>query len=115
MQNEIPITKKVYDLYRELYQIIEKMPKKDKYTLGARIESRTLDLLELLIAAGYCAKETKLAYLNKSSVKLDLLKILVRLAEEIKSIPTNKYLQTEEKLVEIGRMLGGWIRSTKAP
>jgi len=41
------------------------------------------------------------------------LKILIRLAEDIKALPTKKYLYLEELLQEIGKMLGGWIRSIR--
>lgn len=93
--------------------MVEKMPKKDKYTLGEKVEKTTLDLLELLIAASYYQKNEKSTILNKASVKLDLLKILIRLTNDIKATPMKKYLLLEEKLQEIGKMLGGWIRSLK--
>ena len=112
-QNDAPIIQKVYDFYREFYLAVEKMPKKDKYTLGEKVQKTTLDLLELLIAASYCQKSEKAGILNKASVKLDLLKILIRLANNIQAIQMKKYILLEEKLQEIGKMLGGWIRSLK--
>lgn len=90
------------------------MPKKDKYTLGEKIQLATLEILELIISASYIGKETKLSILHQASVKLDLVKILLRLAYDIKSIDSKKYVHLQELLQEIGRMLGGWIRSTKA-
>jgi len=90
------------------------MPKRDKYSLGQKLETTTLDLLEILITASN-TKEEKLIWLNKASTKIDLLKILVRLSFEIKSIDQKKYLKLEKILQEIGKMIGGWIRSTKAP
>lgn len=113
-QTDAPIIQKTYDFYKELYLIVEKMPKKDKYALGQRLDVTTLNLLEILIAASSTKKE-KIVWLNKASIKLDLLKILVRLCFEIKTIDQKKYLKLEEILQEIGKMLGGWIRSTKAP
>ena len=113
MQNEIPILQKVYDFYRELYLVVEKMPKKDKYTLGEKMQKTTLDLMELLIKAGYVEKIKKSPALDQAAVKLDLLKTLVRLAQDLKAISSNKYLLLEEKLQEVGRMLGGWIKSLK--
>ena len=112
MQNEAPIVQKTYDFYRELYLSVEKMPKKDKYTLGEKSQKTTLDFLELLISASY--SKSKLLILEKASAKLEVLKILIRLANEIKATDTKKYLHLEEILQEIGKMLGGWIRSTKA-
>jgi len=44
---------------------------------------------------------------------VDFLKILFRLCYELKIINQKKYLLMEEKSQEIGRMLGGWIKSLK--
>lgn len=89
------------------------MPKKDKYTLGEKLGRTTLDLIELLIMASYANKEEKNIFLNKANAKLEILKILVRLAEEVKAISTKKYLLLQEKLQETGKMLGGWMRSLR--
>ena len=47
------------------------------------------------------------------SVKVDLLKVLLRLAKDTQSISEGRYLNLQEMLQEIGKMLGGWIRATK--
>jgi len=54
--------------------------------------------------------EDKQKNLQKISIKLDTLRILVRLSKDSGSITTKKYFQTELALAEIGKMLGGWIR-----
>jgi len=89
------------------------MPKKDKYTLGEKVQGSTLEMLELLIQGGWSKKEEKSYYLNKANVRLDLLKLLVRLSKDVKAVPEKHYLSLEEDLREIGKMLGGWIRSLR--
>lgn len=89
------------------------MPKKDKYTIGEKAQKTALDLVEFLIAAGYCDKFQKSKQLELAAIKLDLLKILLRLANELKAIPATRCLLLQERLQEIGRMLGGWIKSVK--
>lgn len=94
--------------------VVEKMPKRNKYTLGQKTDDITLEIMEYLITASNNShRETKLKYLKKASIKLDLLKVLLRMGEEIKAIPTKRYLALEEMLQEIGKMLGGWIRSVR--
>ena len=105
------IIQKVYDFYTELYLTVEKMPKKDKYALGEKVQKITLDFLELLITAGNKPKDEKYPFLELANTKLEVLKITIRLTHEVKAIPTNKHHSLEEKLQEIGRMLGGWIKS----
>ena len=111
MLSDVPIIQKVYDFYRDFYGLLPQMPKQDRHTLGGKIQNTCLDLTESLICASRTERKSKLGYLEEAATKLDLLKLLLRLAEDIKSIPTKKYLALSEKLQEIGKMLGGWIRS----
>lgn len=48
-----------------------------------------------------------------ASEYIDQLKVLFRLCYEIRAIDQAKYIIFEEKLQEIGRMTGGWIKSVK--
>jgi len=70
-----------------------------------------LAIIKQVIFAGYIAKEHKLAILEKAIVNLNFLKILIRLAKDNKAFDNKKYIELENNLQEIGRMLGGWKRS----
>jgi len=70
-----------------------------------------LDILELLFFVPL--SPNKLETLQAMSVKVDLLKVLLRLAKDTQSISEGRYLNLQEMLQEIGKMLGGWIRATK--
>lgn len=39
--------------------------------------------------------------------------MLIRLAKDVQALDNKKYLQLEQALQEIGRMLGGWRKSIK--
>ena len=58
-------------------------------------------------------KGEKVPTLEKASVKLNFLRIFVRLMKDTKAIDNNKYVALEVEVDEIGRMLGGWIKSSK--
>ena len=88
-------------------------PKSSRYTLGAKIDSLFLEVIELIIKASYSDKAGKLISLSDGSLKLDLLKFFLQVAWDIKSLDNKKYIVLSEKLDEIGKMLGGWIRSIK--
>ena len=104
---------KLYDFYRLFHGLLNKFPKNEKYTLGQTIEQTTLDIIKDIFACSSPERLVRKSYLNSASVKLDLLKLLVRLAYDIKTINQGAYLRTQTLLQEIGRMLGGWIRSIK--
>ena len=111
--NQIPLVQKTYDLYKVAYQYSKAFPKSDKYSLGEKIKNLILEVLELLIEAEATKKDWKEPILNKASRKLGLLKILIRLTNEIKILDNKKYLDLGERLQEIGRMIGGWIKAVK--
>ena len=88
-------------------------PKGKRYTLGQKIDQNLLENIELIITAGYLSHEQKLPVLQKVSIKLDIAKILLRLSNETKCLDNNKYQQIISHILEIGKMLGGWIKSVK--
>jgi len=110
---DIPIFKKSYDLYKDFYALRNGVPRQDKFAIWLRCENLILEVLESIVAASQLSKLEKLPILQKGSIKLNFLRIFLRLAKEIKLIDNNKYLISQEEIDEIGRMLGGWIKSTK--
>lgn len=94
-----------------MYGYLKLFPKKDRYTLGQKLDSLTLAIFELILMAGTSQKDKKSLYLEKAIISVDLLKILIRLAKDVQALDNKKYLQLEQYLQEIGRMLGGWRRS----
>lgn len=116
MTNEFdtPLFKKGYDLYKFFYAFRTTIPKQDKYTLWQRSESLLIEVLEGILCASYKSKFEKIPVLEKTSLKLNVLRVLIRLMKDIKCIDNKKYSMLEEILDEMGRMIGGWIRSTNS-
>jgi hypothetical protein len=111
---DIPIFKKSYDLYKEFYSLRLTVPKQDRYTLWQKCESILIEILEEILFASQQTKLEKLPTLEKASVKLNFLRICIRLMQDIRAISNKKYILIEADLDEIGRMLGGWIKDTKS-
>lgn len=109
---DIPVFQKTYDLYKSFYSLVLDFPKKDRYTIGQRIENTILGILENIIAASQLSKLEKVPTLQKASIKLDVLKILIRCCKDLKIIDNKKYLTFESQVIEIGKMLGGWIKAS---
>lgn len=79
--------------------------------MGQKLDNLTLDIFELLFSISY--SENKSLILNRISAKLDLIKVLLRLAKDSLCLTDKKYLELQTILQEIGRMLGGWIKAAK--
>lgn len=110
---DIPIFKKVYELYKNFHILRNTISKQDRYTIYLKSENTLLEVIEGILEASQLSKDKKLPVLEKTSLKLNLLRVLLRLMKDTKSINLKKYASLEEQIDEIGRMLGGWIRSTK--
>ena len=108
---DIPIFKKTYELYKTFHECLRFFPKQEKYTLGQKIENVILEAMELILQTIYSPKNTKSEIIRKVSRKIDLLKYLFRLAFETKSLNIKKYTTLEEMVIEIGKMVGGWLKS----
>ena len=107
------ITQKLVGTYKLWHEFLAKFPKQTKHTLGAKIDSLFLETIEFIVKANYADKLEKLISLKRASVKLDLLKFFLQIAWEVKSLDNKKYISLSEKLNEVGKMLGGWIKSLK--
>jgi len=108
---DIPIFTKLYALYRAIADTLPSFSKTQRYSLGERLERIVLDTLELLFFVPM--SPSKLETLQTMSVKVDLLKVLLRLAKDTQALSEGKYLALQEMIQEVGKMLGGWIRTTK--
>jgi len=108
---EIPLFQKIYDFYKEFYLEIDNFPKKSQ-VLVAKTENTIVDLLEIISRISFEAAQEKIIGLKAASTKTDFLKILFRLCYDTRVINQKKYISFEEKLQEIGRMIGGWLKNT---
>ena len=110
---DIPIFKKTYELYKEFYGFCNTVSKQDRYTIWQRCEDLILEILEYILGASQLSKIEKLPILQKASTKLNLLRVFLRLCKDTKVLDSKKYIRLEQNVDEIGRMLGGWIKSTR--
>ena len=111
---DIPILKKAYDLYRIFHTYRRVVPKAERFTLYERCENAILDMIEAILEAGYSKSAQKAVVLERASVKLNIARFFIRLLKETRCIDVKKYTVLQEMIDEIGRMLGGWIRSAGA-
>ena len=95
--------------------LVPHIAKGARYTLGARIENKFLDLLELSYAAYFSDKEKKQQKITDCILITDTLKFFISIAWEGKLISNKQCEDVAIKLEEIGKMLGGWRKSLDNP
>ena len=87
---DIPIFKKSYDFYKMFYVFRTTIPKQDKYAIWQKAENLAIDILQGLLCASYKQKFEKVAVLEKVSLDLNILRVLLRLMKDIKTIDNKK-------------------------
>jgi hypothetical protein len=113
MDHDIPILKKIYELYMKFHEYRRVVPKHDRHTIYEKAERIILEIIEYTYSAGYTKSAHQGMFLEKVSAKLNILRLLVRLMKDTQTLDTKKYVVLQEIIDEIGRMLGGWLRSVR--
>jgi len=108
MLQNLSIFEKTYELILWLYPTVNKFPKSQRFVLGQQIENTVLEILKGIIQAN--SERNKIPYLKQTSIELDKLRIVIRLTKDLKFISIRQYQFAAEKINEIGKMLGGWIK-----
>jgi hypothetical protein len=106
--NVPPIITKVYDVLMWLLPQIEKFPRVHRYILGKRLEEQLYELLDLTIDAAYTRDKHRI--LIQANLLLEKLRYTVRLCKDMKFINLKKYEYLSKQFMEIGKMIGGWIK-----
>ena len=93
------------------YLALKQFPKHETHVMGAEIRRSMLALQRLIITAfkRYHKKTT----LTDMDIELTMLKRMIRTAKDMRYLDTKKYKIWSEKLIEIGKMLGGWVKFVK--
>lgn len=98
-----------HELLLWLIPQLDKFPRSRRFTLGERIEAGLLAVLELLVEAAY--QRNKEPPLRRANLQLEVVRHLWRLAHELKVMATRQYEHGAQLIDELGRQIGGWLRS----
>ena len=108
-RQEMLVIKRGYDFSKWLFNHTGKFPKSYRFSVAARMEKAMLDFIELVTVANM--RNDKLPLLRRADEALARLRLLFRLSYEMRFINVASYEHGSGKIVELGRMLGGWIKS----
>jgi hypothetical protein len=111
---ESPIFVKSYELLIWLLQHTRKFPKDQRFVLAARLEQAGLDLHDALLAAARTSNpRSALARLAEADLHLERLRVYNRLSQDLKLHAFSQYEHLARLLDELGKLLGGWIKSRR--
>ncbi len=111
MTENLKIKQKVEDTLQYMYIALKHFPKSERFTLCADIKQSMYKIIRLIIQAN--KTKNKLPILYEIDTELDMLRMMIRLSMKLEFMSLKKYEVTIGYLSEVGKMLGGWIKSVK--
>lgn len=109
---ESPIFTRTYDLLLWLLPATIRFPRQQRFVLAEALQRTALDFQEWLIEANL-AGETRPA-LRQADVSLTKLRFYLRLCRDLELLSLGQYEHVGRMVSEIGRLLGGWMKSSQA-
>lgn len=88
-----------------------KFPKRVRFTLSSRMDNLALDILTRIVEAAYT--HDKRDILQRINLDLEVMRVLMRVCYEQRYLSSRSYEFAVKELYEVGRMVGGWMKSLK--
>ena len=103
-----------HDLLAWIIPQLDKFPRLRRFTLGERIESALLEVLERLLEAAYSRGQAKVAALRAANLRLGVVRHLWRLGHRLHAVAARQYGHGAGLIEDLGRQIGGWYREAAA-
>jgi hypothetical protein len=104
------LLQKIENTFLEVLSTLKRYPKAERYTLGEKTEKILLDATEAIYAASYSPK-SRIENLEKARIQFQMVIFLFRIARRQSFISEGAYEKIAAELVEIGKMVSGWLKS----
>jgi hypothetical protein len=105
-----PIFEKTEAFLDWLLPLTSQFPRHHRFGLARRTEDRALDFYEQLVRAAKADKPGRFLY--EADVQLTQLRFYLRRCHNLTLLTPKQYQQGSQQLVELGKLLGGWLKTT---
>ena len=109
-RKQSPLFTRTSDFILWLLNHTDGFPKNERFRLAKRLEDCAFLFYELLIEATRSTKK-KRQLLIQADVELEKLRLYVRMSQQRKLTSLPQYRFAAGALVEIGKLLGGWLKT----
>lgn len=110
-QEKLIIIVKIEKYIEYMLNILLKLPRTEKFNIGNEIKNSMYDMLKNTLFALKIEKNKRLEYYNIVDSHIYYQRICIRIMYNNKWIDDKKYKYSNELLNEIGKILGGLIKS----
>lgn len=109
MSTDLQIRQKAEDMIQYGYTAVKHFPKSERHVLSQELRQTMWRLLRLVVVCN--RRHHKKTTMQDLDAELDLLRSQVRLAKDLGFLAFKRYEVWSRYLEELGRMIGGWMRS----
>lgn len=113
MSGGSPIFIKTFDMLVWLLEHTKKFPKHQRFVMAQRMEQAALSFQDAIVWATKTGPSRRQAALLDADYHLERLKLYSRLAVQLRLSSPGQYEHLARMLDELGRLLGGWLKSIR--
>lgn len=110
-ETEMVIFVRMYEFVSWLIPQSLNFPRAQRQVVTARLQNATLTLQELLIEANAVRGAQRAAKLRAADGELLKIKLYLRLSQRWAWLTAGQYHHASAMILEVGRLLGGWLKT----
>lgn len=112
--NELIIIPKIEKYIEYMITMLMRLPRTEKFSIGTEIKTSMYKMLQNALLVSKLEKNKRLPVYNMIDSHIHFQRICIRIMYNNKWIDNKKYQYSNELLSEIGKILGGLIKSLGA-
>ena len=105
------VVQKAYDWALWIIPKVEKFPKSYRFSIGQSLVAASIELLMDLVDATYQTRNA--GSLGAAVREVNRIRYLMRLAKDLRVVNLAAHEFAAKAMDEVGRMAGGWLKSTR--
>ena len=109
--DQLPVYKATYDLLLNVFQICQNMERDIKFTIGEKLKNEIIEL-QINVFRANC-REDKCALLGSARENAEIVRLLLRLLNDMKQMKLEKFVDLNALLESISKQLTYWQKSAK--
>ena len=109
--NELIIIPKIEKYIEYMLTILINLPRTEKFSIGTEIKTSMFEMIKYILFSSKVEKKRRLELYNIVDSHIYYQRICIRIMYNNRWIDMKKYKHSNEMLSEIGKILGGLIKS----
>ncbi|GHT51371.1 hypothetical protein FACS189474_5700 [Bacteroidia bacterium] len=113
--DNLPVYKQTYDLLLQLFRVCQNMERDYKFTLGENLKKEIITLIINVYRANCRENKEKLPLLQSGRENVEVVRLLLRLLQDLKQIGLKEFVLANEKLESVSKQMAAWANSVSKP